>query len=79
MCGCRGSKSPTRLPARSAPVPRQPPADEVELRYIGKVPLLVKGGVSRRAYALRPGGRVSCDRRDVPAFLASSLFLQPGT
>jgi len=44
------------------------------LRYVGKVPLLVKGGVSGRAYALRPGARVNCDRRDVPAFLASPLF-----
>jgi len=78
MCGCRGSKSPTTSTARSAPPPRRPPADEVQLRYVGRVPLLVKGSVSRRAYALRPGGRVSCDRRDVPSFLASPLFERPG-
>jgi hypothetical protein len=74
MCGCRGSKSPTTSPAPGAPPPRRPSAEEVVLRYVGKVSLLVKGGVSGRAYALRPGARISCDRRDVPTFLASPLF-----
>jgi hypothetical protein len=74
MCGCRGSKSPTTSPAPSAPPPRRPPADEVVLRYVGKVALLVKGSVTSRAYALRPGARISCDRRDVATFLASPLF-----
>ena len=47
------------------------------LRYVGKVSLLVKGGGSGRAYALRPGARISCDRRDVNTFLASPLFVMP--
>jgi hypothetical protein len=77
MCGCRGSKSPTTMPApRSAPPQslRRPSAGDVELRYVGKVSLLVKGGGSGRAYALRPGARISCDHRDVTTFLASPLF-----
>jgi hypothetical protein len=80
MCGCRGSKSPTTSPAAAAPrlssppPPRRPSAEDVVLRYVGKVSLLVKGGVSGRAYALRPGARISTDRRDVSTFLASPLF-----
>jgi hypothetical protein len=76
MCGCGGSKFPaTTTPVASAPPPpRRPAADDVVLRYLGKVSLLIKGGVSGRAYALRPGARVSCDRRDVNVFLASPLF-----
>lgn len=80
MCGCRSSNSSTMSPASSArrlsspPAPRRPPAGEVMLRYLGKVALLVKGGGSGRAYALRPGARISCDRRDVNTFLASPLF-----
>lgn len=78
MCGCLGSKSVTRSPAPSAPrgssPQRRPFADEVVLRYVGKIALLVKGPVSNRAYALRPAARISCDRRDVPSFLASPLF-----
>jgi hypothetical protein len=47
----------------------------VGLRYVGRATLLVKGAVSGRVYALRPeGGRVDCDGRDAPAFLASRLF-----
>jgi len=78
MCNCRSSRS---RPTSPAPAPSTPPVssrrastEEIVLRYVGKVPLLVKGGVSGRAYALRPGARVNCDRRDVPAFLASPLF-----
>ena len=76
MCDCRSSRSRPTPPAPSAPAPspRRPSADEVVLRYVGKVSLLVKGRVSGRAYALRPGARINCDRRDVPAFLASPLF-----
>ena len=83
MCGCRGSKSSTMSPASSArrltspAPPRRPFSEEVMLRYVGKVSLLVKGGVSGRAYALRPGARISCDRRDVNTFLASPLFVMP--
>lgn len=75
MCGCRGSQSrpPSRAP--STPPPRRASTEVVALRYIGKVSLLVKGGVSGRVYALRPGNvPINCDRRDVPTFLASPLF-----
>jgi hypothetical protein len=76
MCNCRSSRS--RLasisPSPPPPPPRRTATDEIVLRYVGKVPLLVKGGVSGRAYALRPGARINCDRRDVSAFLASPLF-----
>jgi hypothetical protein len=73
MCRCGGSSSwaPT---GASSPPPRRPAPDRVGLRYLGRATLLVKGAVSGRAYALRPGGRVDCDSRDVPAFLASPLF-----
>ena len=78
MCGCRGSKSttPTKVSSSvpSAPPARRPSAEDVVLRYVGKVSLLVKGSVSGRAYALRPGARISCDRRDVKAFMGSPLF-----
>ena len=76
MCGCRGSRSRTTAaaPPPLSSSPRGPSAGEAVLRYVGKVPLLVKGGVSGRAYALRPGARINCDRRDVRAFLASPLF-----
>lgn len=77
MCGCRDSKSGATLPAASAPARRMPPAGDIALRYVGKVSLLVKGGVSGRAYALRPGAQIICDRRDVSAFLASPLFKRP--
>jgi hypothetical protein len=77
MCGCRGSKSTATTTAAAAPPPRRAPAEDVVLRYVGKVSLLVKGGVSGRAYALRPGARISCDRRDVTSFLGSPLFERP--
>jgi len=79
MCGCRDSKSTatTTTAAPSAPPLRRPPAEDVVLRYVGNISLLVKGGVSGRAYALRPGARISCDRRDVTSFVASPLFERP--
>lgn len=77
MCGCRDSKPAATLTAASAPARRLPSAGDVALRYVGKVSLLVKGGVSGRAYALRPGAEITCDRRDVSAFLASPLFERP--
>ena len=85
MCGCRGSNTQTTSPASSGPrlssptPPRRPSAEDVVLRYVGTVSLLVKGGVSGRAYALRPGAPISCDRRDVNTFLASPLFERPPT
>ena len=49
------------------------------LRYVGKVALLVKGGGSGRAYALRraygPARRIT--KEDVNTFLASPLFVIP--
>jgi hypothetical protein len=80
MCGCRGSNQSATTSARSAPSvtpappPRRPSSDDVVLRYVGKVALLVKGSVSGRAYPLRPGARIGCDRRDVRTFMASPLF-----
>jgi hypothetical protein len=61
---------------RAAPAsPRGPRTNEVTLRYLGQVPLLVKGAASGRVYALRPGAaRLACDARDAPSFLASPLF-----
>jgi len=77
MCGCRGTKFPATTPAASVPPARRPSAGDVGLRYVGKVSLLVKGSGSGRAYALRPGARINCDRRDVNTFLASPLFVMP--
>jgi hypothetical protein len=80
MCRCSGSRSPAARATASAPPPRRPPAEAVALRYRGTVALLVKGAVSGRAYALRPGdARVDCDPRDAPAFLKSPLFELRGT
>jgi hypothetical protein len=76
MCGCKASQFRTQSPS-TAPAPpraRPAPSDDIVLRYIGKMSLLVKGRVSGRAYALRPGARINCDRRDASAFLASPLF-----
>jgi hypothetical protein len=74
MCRCGGSSS--WAPAGpSSPPPRRPAPYGVGLRYLGRATLLVKGAVTGRVYALRPeGGRVDCDGRDAPAFLASPLF-----
>jgi hypothetical protein len=56
------------------PPPRPPRVNDVALRYLGRVALLVKGPATGRAYALRPGTRLDCDPRDLPHFLASPLF-----
>jgi hypothetical protein len=49
-----------------------PPAGDVVLRYVGNISLLVKGGVSGRAYGTAAWrSEFSCDRRDVTSFLAS--------
>lgn len=79
MCRCSGSRSWAPSAAPSSPPPRRAPAEAVALRYLGTVSLLVKGAVSGRVYALRPGdARIDCDRRDVPVFLASPLFERLG-
>lgn len=87
MCRCGRSSSwappaqarhrgPAAHAAGPAPSPpRSPRNGEVALHYLGQVPLLVKGAVSGRVYALRPGAaRLECDARDAPSFLASPLF-----
>ena len=80
MCRCSGSRSLTRAAAPASPPARPAPADAVALRYLGTVSLLVKGAVSGRVYALRPGfAPTDCDRRDVPAFLSSPLFERPAS
>jgi len=75
MCRCSGSRSRAPAPRASPPPPRPAPPEAVGLRYTGTLALLVKGAVTGRAYALRPGAaRQDCDPRDVPAFLKSPLF-----
>jgi hypothetical protein len=75
MCGCNSTRSWPRSDVGASPPPRQAPADSVAVRYLGTVSLLVRGAVSGRVYALRPeDGRINCDPRDLPAFLASPLF-----
>jgi hypothetical protein len=78
MCRCNGSRAAARRAAASPPPPPRPPEPAVALRYRGKVALLVKGAVSGRVYALRPGGApIDCDARDAPAFVQSPLFERP--
>ncbi len=45
------------------------------MTYLGDIPVLLKGPVSRRIYALTPGGAaVDVDARDTDSFSASRLF-----
>ena len=79
MCRCEQSTHRTRGPA---PVPRAagvvPAAARVtgvELVYEGRTALLLKGPVSRRVYALKPGMKpLVVDARDTEALVASGLF-----
>jgi hypothetical protein len=50
-------------------------APGVMLAYVGANAMLLKGPVSRRVYALRPGmPPLTVDARDMTAFLSSRLF-----
>lgn len=77
MCRC-GSASVVQSAGRLDPV-AAPHSDaaghDVTMKYLGHTALLLKGPVSRRIYALRPGRLdVQIDARDADALLVSRLF-----
>ena len=84
MCRCGGTtmaasreaaaRSSERESSSSAPM-RSAAARDVTLAYVGKNALLLKGPISRKVYALRPGmPPLPVDARDAPVFVASPLF-----
>jgi hypothetical protein len=84
MCRCsavNGQREHRGAEHRASAAPRaaltRPPAQrpDVQLAYLGRVALLLKGPVSRRIYALRPDApRLLVDDRDLSSLLASGMF-----
>ena len=79
MCRCqqpiRRTRDPASVPRAAGSVPTAARVTGVELVYEGRAALLLKGPVSRRVYALRPGMKsLTVDTRDTEALVASGLF-----